>query len=310
MRTPTSTPESGAPEGGNQPTSPAAPLATRTPQRHPVLRPPRPRDQVVIVPEARPPSRWGLVGLIVAGSLVALLIGGIIGFVIADRRVDDRVDAATAAASLDAEAASLARIDAAQQRITSLEQREAQLQDTIDGQRRAGQVVVASRREARAQLENTRADLVVARADLDAARAGLRALRGPVVADGTHIVKVIAVGTEQSPPRIVVQVGRWFTGAEARRAAIADGVIVPGQPLPNRRYYRPGDAWSTLDPSSTATVIVRRYTGNGGQRTVTLSEFERILRRDVPWARRAAHDPFWIRVFDGEVSSLQQQRYP
>jgi hypothetical protein len=244
-----------------------------------------------------------MLGVIVAGVLAALMVGGVVGYVIADDRADGRVDAAAAAATLDAEAAALVRIDAAQQRVAFLEQRAAELQDTVEGQRRASQVVLATRREARAQLEDARADLASARADL-------RALQGPVVADGTHIARVVAVGSSQSPARVVVVVGRWFTGREARRAAIEDGVIVPGQRLPHRRYFRPGEAWSTLDASSTATVTVRRWTGNLGSRTVSLAEFERILRMDAPWARRVAHDAFWITVAGGNLTSMQQQRYP
>ena len=200
----------------------------------------------------------------------------------------------------------LARIERRRsERITSLEyQREAQLQDTIDGQRRAGQVVVASRREARAQLENTRADLVVARTDLDAARAGLRALRGPV--DGRrrpHIVKVIAVGTEQSPPRMWCRSVAGSPAAAARRAAIADGVIVPGQPLPPALLPAGGRVDRTLDAEARghrhqfADSTEQRRTADGDPHGVRTH----LAQRDVPWARRAAHDPFWIRVFDGEV---------
>lgn len=284
MRTPTSAPETDA--GGS----------ASAPARH--------QRDLLVLPEARPPRRWGLFGAIVAGVLVALLIGGVFGYVIADNRADERVAEAAAAARLDAEAAALEPLGAAQQQVTAMELRVIRLEDKVERQRQANEVILATRRETRGQLEDARADLAAANADL-------RALQGPVVTDGTHISKVIAAGPSQSPQRIVVQVGRWFTGAQARQAALEDGVIVPGQRLPNRRYFQPGDgAWSTVDVSPSATVTVRRWTGSLGTRTVSFAEYERILRMDAPWARRVAHDPFWITVAGGEVTSMQQQRYP
>ena len=289
MRTPTSAPETAAETAAGPSTS-----ATAT----------RERD-LLILPEARPPRRWGPIGAIVAGVLVvALLIGGIVGYLIADDRADQRVIDAAAAARLDAEAAALEPLGAAQQRVNAMELQVIRLQDKVDRQRAATDVILVTRRETRAQLEDARADLAVARADL-------RALHGPVVTDGTHIGKVVAAGASQSPSRVVVQLGRWFTGKAARRAAIDDGVIVPGQRLPNRRYFRLGDGvWRTIDVSSSATVTIRRWTGSLGTRTVSFDEFERILRMDAPWARRAAHDPYWITVAGGDVTSMQQQRYP
>lgn len=284
MRTPTSAPETSA--------------------QAPASAPSRRQQDLIVLPEARRPRRWGMIVAIVAGALVALLIGGAVGYVIADNRADERVADAAAAARLDAEAAALEPLGAAQQRVTAMELQVLRLQDKLERQQQANQVILTTRRETRDQLEEARADLAAANADL-------RALQGPVVADGTHMVKVIAAGPSQSPQRIVVQVGRWFTGPEARRAAIEDGVIVAGQRLPNRRYFRPGDGvWSTVDVSPSATVTVRRWTGSLGTRTVSFGEFERILRMDAPWARRVAHDPFWITVAGGDVTSMQQQRYP
>jgi hypothetical protein len=284
MSTSTSAPES------------RAPVPASAPQR-------RPQD-LIVLPEARPPRRWGLIGAIVAGVLVASLVGGTIGYVIADNRTDARVRDAAAAARLDAEAAALGPLGDAKQQVTAMELQVLRLQDKVERPRQANEVILATRRDTRSQLED-------ARADLAAANAGLRALQGPAVVDGTHMVKVVATGPSQSPQRIVVQVGHWFAGPQARRAAIEDGAIVVGQRLANRRYFRQGDgAWSTVDVSPSATVTVRRWTGSLGTRTVSFAEFERILRMDAPWARRVAHDPFWITVAGGEVTSMQQQRYP
>jgi hypothetical protein len=284
MRTPTSVPEAGAS---------ARPRA-----------PSRRQQDLIVLPEARRPPRWGLIGGIVAGALAALLIGGIVGYVIADNRADERVDAAAAAARLDAENAALDPLNAAQQQVTAMEVQVARLQDKVDHQRQANEVVLTTRRETRNELEDARADLTAARADL-------RALQGPVLADGTHIVRVEAAGPSESPPRLVVLGGRWFVGPAARRAAIEDGVIAPGQRLPHKRYFRAGDGgWSTLDVSTGATVTVRRWPGSLGMRTVSFDEFGAILRKDAAWARRVAHDPFWITVAGGDVTTLQQQRYP
>lgn len=284
MRTPTSVPDAG------------------TPARS--AAPPRRQQDLIVLPEAKRPRRWGVIAAIAAAVLAAVVIGAVIGTIIADNRADERIADAAAAATLRAEAASLGPLGAAQQRVTGLELRVARLQDKVESQRRENEVVLATRRETRGQLEDARADLATAHADL-------RALQGPVVADGTHIVRVVAAGPSQSPARLVVQGGRWFTGPAARQAAIEDGVIAPYQRLRHGRYFRAGEGrWSTLDVSPTATVTVRRWPGSLGTRTVSFSEYERILRMDASWARTAAHDPFWITVAGGVVTSMQQQRYP
>ncbi|HEY6567401.1 MAG TPA: hypothetical protein VI341_07775 [Actinomycetota bacterium] len=286
MRTPTSAPGTGE----------RAPAASPARQRR--------QQDLIVLPEARPSRRWAWIAAIAAGVLVALVVGGAIGYAVADGRADDRAAEAAAAARLDAEAAALEPLGAAQQQVAAMELQVIRLEDKVERQRQGNQVILATRRETRAQLDEARADLAAANADL-------RALQGPTVSDGTHIVKVVAAGPSQSPQRIVVQAGRWFTGPQARRAAIEDGVIVTGQRLPHRRYFRPSDGvWSTVDVSPTATVTVRRWAGSLGTRTVSFAEFERILRGDAPWARRAAHDPYWITVAGGDVTSMQQQRYP
>jgi hypothetical protein len=268
------------------------------------LRPTRRQQDLIVVPEARPPRRWGLTGAIVAGALAAVLVGGVIGFAIADNRAKDRIDEAVAAVVLENQQAAAAAEAIARQQVSQLQGQVDGMEQRLADLRAANRVVNASKREARSELDATRADL-------DEARAGLRAVQGPPVDDGTHIVRIVAVGPSQAQPRIIVQMGHWFTGDAADAAAIADGFIPPGQTLASNRYFRPGEGvWRTVKVSPTAPVTVRRFSGSLGGRVVGLAGLERILRMDAAWARRVAHDPFWITVDSGTVTALQQQRYP
>ena len=134
-----------------------------------------------------------------------------------------------------------------------------------------------------------------------------RAFMGPVIADGTHVGRLIAVGADQSPARITIDLGRWFTGGAATGAAIEDGVIVSGENRP--KYFRNDDVvWRTLpvDPFASVTVL-----GVGGNRfTIGLGELQRLMRADTRRAERVTNDPFRITVVDGRITTLRQLSYP
>jgi hypothetical protein len=266
-------------------------------------RPGRREQDLIVVPDARPRRRWGLIAAIVAGALVALLAAGAIGYSISQDQADERIAVIESNATLSQQraAADLATVG---QQVETLDQQVAVLTARNAELQASNEVINASRREVRALLDQ-------ARAQADAAQANARSLAGPGVSDGTHITRVVAVGPAQVPGRLVVQIDRWFTGRAARVAAIRDGAIPPGGRLPNHRYLRKGTGtWRIVSVDPSATAVIRDGRPGIGARTVSMTEFERILRLDSRWARRIAHDPFWITVTDGTVRSMQQQPYP
>ena len=75
-----------------------------------------------------------------------------------------------------------------------------------------------------ARLEVTAGDQRHLAARLDRALAELEALAGPPLPDGRHFGHLAAVGATQQPPRLVIDIARWFTDQAAIDAAIEDGV--------------------------------------------------------------------------------------
>ncbi len=272
-------------------------------------RPVRREEDLIVIPEAREPRPRGLIAAVIAGALVALMIGGVIGYAVQASQVNDleaQLDDATASqetAAIDV-AAALERIQDLQVEVATLGSQADEQQARIDELRQNLQVVRAGKQESRNALAS-------ARADLAASQARVRSLTGPPLPNGTSIGRVIAVGATQAPPRLVFDGAQWFTGAAADRAAIQDGVIGPLQSLRHARYFRNTDpAWRTMPLDANATVTLWRFHPRFGTITVSISEFQRISRLSSPWAQRVMGDPFWITVAGGEVTSLRQQQYP
>jgi hypothetical protein len=262
----------------------------------------RREQDLIVIPEATTPRRWTPFVLGAAAIVAALVVGGIAGYSIGRSEADDR--AAEARTALQGQAAADAQAAASLDTVRVLEARVAGLQQQIDDQRGAVRVLSASKRESRKLLDESREELA-------ATKDQLRSVTGPAVSDGTHIGRVIAVNTSQDPARIVIFLGRWFTGDAATQAAIDDGAIAPGKHLRHGRYLSPGDGiWRIMRVDAAATVTIHRWRGPTGARTVSIQEFQHILTMSTAWAERARHDPYWFDVSNSTVTALRQQRYP
>ena len=103
-------------------------------------------------------------------------------------------------------------------------------------------------------------------------------------------------------------------GLAANTAAAEDGVVPPGQPVPNDSYVvEEGHRLLTyrVDPSARITVLTRAGPGPLGETPIGLAEFERIVNGG---AHRALLEPLesgvWIRVRVDTLCSLDQQYQP
>jgi hypothetical protein len=257
---------------------------------------------LIVIPEARS-SLPGWVVLVTAGAAaIGLVVGAVTTYSTLRNHLDAR-DAAIVAAT-DRAVAAEADAQRAAVQIGVLESRVADLRTVLDRSRARTVVVGASRVELRRQL-------VRARRELERARARIAASAGTQTEDGRHIAKVVAVGSTQDPPVIVIDLGRWFTGQRARQAAIADGALDPGDVLPHGRYLRnarPG--WRTVPLDPTALVSVRGWHRRAGVSLISVDELEQAMRSPREWAERIRHDPFWVTVEGGRVTALLEQRYP
>jgi hypothetical protein len=271
----------------------------RAPASSAAERPERREQDLIVIPEAREPRRWGLVTVIVAGAIALAVIVALTAYATSQRDRANDVDAQLTRA-LDDQRALLDENTVSRARVTELEARIAALEGDLSRARQGRSVLVASRRETRQQLQD-------ARARLDEAEARFRAFMGPSVGDGTHVGKLIAVGADQEPARLTIDLGRWFTGRDATRAAVHDGVIDPGQR--RRRYFRNLDpTWSTLpiDPFPTITIV--RW-NRVGTTSISLPELQRLSRIGTRRGERVTNDPFAITVTDGRITALRQLRY-
>ena len=278
---------------------------TRGPQHHEqpaprVERAPRREQDLIVIPEAKEPTRWGPVAIVVAGVLALILIVALVAYAVDQRDRADALDAQLAQA-IDDQRVLIDSSTAARERIAVLETRLGTLEGDLQRARQGKDVLQASTKEARRSLRE-------ARRALEDEQARFRSYMGPPVGDGDHAGRLLVVGADQSPARVTVDLGRWFTGAAATEAALDDGVIVAGETVP--RYFRNDDlTWRTLSLDTFATVTVRRWNGSGTY-VISLSELQRLSRAGGRRADRIMHDPFRLTVTDGRVTALTQLRYP
>ncbi|HVF08314.1 MAG TPA: hypothetical protein VNC60_07045 [Actinomycetota bacterium] len=279
------------PTRGSQEHAPETPLVPRRPAS-------RFEHDLIVIPEAVRPRRWPRVAAVVAGVLALLLIVGLIAYA-----SDQRRRAAALATQLDTafgdQRAVFDTLAATRAQILSLEQRLAGIRADLRRARDGRSVLEASTHELRSQLTDVRAEL-------DAERARFRSFVGAPIGDGSHVGRLVAVGADQTPARVTIDLGRWFTGSAATHAAIRDGVLEPG--ATTARYLRNEEvAWRTLPVDVSATVTVFRW--NGGTDQIGFAELQRLHRSDSLRSKRIARDPFAVTVVDGRVTSFRQLRY-
>jgi hypothetical protein len=265
----------------------------------PTLEPRTDPDRLVLIPDVEQPPNRTLFVLLALALVAAMALGG--GIVYAwqqgelrerDRIVQDaRVEAAEARLEADGV---LARVTGLQGEIT-------QLEDSLASLRNNQSILEGKAADAQSAIDRT-----VAR--LNEVKDDLRAVTGPKVTNGRHIAFLLTAGTSQSPPMIVVDLGRWYTGDGARQAATADGALTTGEHLFQGRYLRNTEHdWRILPVSTGALFSIRHYNGALASTNVSLTTLASIL--NSAGNERIAHNPFWIQVEHHQVVGGHEQRY-
>jgi hypothetical protein len=102
-------------------------------------------------------------------------------------------------------------------------------------------------------------------------------------------------------------------GVTAERAAVADGVLPPGQPVPNDNYTR-DESHRLLVFLAPPTVHGTLLTKGLGTVTVPIGELAQVLRgrnpRHRPLFSPGNESGFWLRVDVDTVRSFDQQYHP
>jgi hypothetical protein len=106
----------------------------------------------------------------------------------------------------------------------------------------------------------------------------------------------------------------WFTsGVTAAAAAAEDGVVAPGEPVPNDNYrVEEGHRLLTyLVPTDTPVTVLTRQGDSFGSTAITVSELAQIVRGEEPVE---LFEPLatgvWIRVSVDTVCALDHQYEP
>ena len=139
---------------------------------------------------------------------------------------------------------------------------------------------------------------------LAATRAELLAMVGTALDDGRYFGALIALGATQRPPRLVIDLQQWFTDQEAIDAAIEDGVIEPGEIVPNGYYIRnENPRWRTIEIDPAAKVSLTVYP-HGQVDAPQIVSLERFADLSLGWSE------YWITMEHGRVVAIEQQFIP
>jgi hypothetical protein len=144
--------------------------------------------------------------------------------------------------------------------------------------------------------------------------------------DGRYFGYVRAVDGASKPPTVSFDVAQFFFGKDAQTAAERDGVVPPGEPVPNDHYQRNPDTKAqalTVAPNASVTAAgpVSRLITNQAARSRCRSGCENGVVPVSPpeffaafekkrYGMTAAGDPVWVTIRDGLVVRIDEQYFP
>jgi hypothetical protein len=257
------------------------------------------RDRLLILPEAKPKRRWPLVAgvLVLAGWTAAVSGIGVYLWQRGEIRDREAVIARTAAANDDLTS-----------KLTGIDAQIADLQSKISSTKAELDLANDGVGVAQGQTHEGAIRVAILQDRLATLQGDLRAAVGPRLHHGMHIGYIVAVNPAES--RLVLDVGRWFTGRAARHAAIDDGAIPPSGHLPGQGYLRNAEhSWRVVHVRSLTHVTLRHYQGADGPTIVSVAALAAIFKGARTADEIVRLDPFWVMVDDGEVIEITQQLY-
>ncbi len=106
----------------------------------------------------------------------------------------------------------------------------------------------------------------------------------------------------------------WLTGATAQRAAVEDGVLAPGEAVPNDYYIRneTRKQLSYVVPRNARVTVVTNPAGGLRSTRIAVSELAAIVKGRNPNGRKL-YGPslgYWARIAGDRVVALDQQYQP
>jgi hypothetical protein len=135
---------------------------------------------------------------------------------------------------------------------------------------------------------------------------------GPALAE--HFGYIRSVSTAGPVATLAFDEAQFLTGAEAQKAAEEDGVVPPGEPVPNDYYIRnPDKTTRTLRIADDAKITAKRCDlcrhGQPSQLGPFLAAFMKG-RQTYADPYRGKYALYWLTIEDGEVNAIDEQYVP
>jgi len=136
----------------------------------------------------------------------------------------------------------------------------------------------------------------------------------PAPAPAEHFGYIRSVSTAGPVATLAFDEAEFLTGKEAQKAAEEDGVVPPGEPVPNDYYIRnPDKTTRTLRIANDAEITAKRCDlcrhGRPGELGPFLAAFMKG-RQTYADPYRGKYALYWLTIEDGEVVAIDEQYVP
>ena len=135
---------------------------------------------------------------------------------------------------------------------------------------------------------------------------------GPSSAE--HFGFIRSISTAGPAATLAFDEADFLTGKAAQKAAEEDGVVPPGEPVPNDYYIRNRDKTTqTLRIANDAKITAKRCQlcrhGRDGRLEPFLASF---MKNDLDYGTpyRGRNGLYWLTISDGEVVAIDEQYVP
>jgi hypothetical protein len=136
----------------------------------------------------------------------------------------------------------------------------------------------------------------------------------PAPAPAEHFGYIRSVSTAGPAATLAFDEARFLAGPDAQKAAEEDGLVAPGEPVPNDYYIRnPDRTTRTLRIANDAMITAKRCrpcrNGQPGELGPFLASFTKG-RQTFADPYRGKHSLYWLTIEDGEVVAIDEQYVP
>jgi hypothetical protein len=138
----------------------------------------------------------------------------------------------------------------------------------------------------------------------------------PALEDGRHFGYIRSVETSSAPATIELDVAEFLTGEDANMAAVDDGVIPDGEPVPNDYYIRNEDTSAAPIPVSSEVAVTHIQCpdscteGIPGEFDDFAGAFDDPGESSLSDEYRGAESQYWVTVRHGEAVAIDEQYLP